>query len=206
MRLSRCENCPPPRKYDSREVIKTQQDLHHGSRPSTRTSMAPDGGRRRRDPRQPRHRVRVRRDAGQFRRASLSRDRGAGAGQRPRRKTRGPRSIARRGAASMVRPLGHAGRCFAFAVEFFLRSPVGPQKASSAFCGSARRPPFAWLCRRVKRQQLLGAEIVELAGLRESSAGRAARSSPRPRRASAGSSGLRPASTARACGCGSGRG
>jgi hypothetical protein len=27
--LDRCDNCPPPRKYDSREVIKTRHDLHH---------------------------------------------------------------------------------------------------------------------------------------------------------------------------------
>ncbi len=26
---SRCDNCPPPRQYDSQETVRTRQDVHH---------------------------------------------------------------------------------------------------------------------------------------------------------------------------------
>ena len=37
-----CVNCPPPRKYDSREVIKTRRDLHRVIKTINTTSMAPE--------------------------------------------------------------------------------------------------------------------------------------------------------------------
>jgi hypothetical protein len=37
-----CVNCPPPRKYDSREVIKTRRDLERVIQTINTTSMAPE--------------------------------------------------------------------------------------------------------------------------------------------------------------------
>jgi hypothetical protein len=37
----RCDNCPPPRKYDSQEVVKTRRDLHRTIKTIDTYEMAP---------------------------------------------------------------------------------------------------------------------------------------------------------------------
>jgi hypothetical protein len=38
---SRCDNCPPPRRYDNQQVVKTRRDLHHTIKTVNTYEMAP---------------------------------------------------------------------------------------------------------------------------------------------------------------------